>query len=544
MSEKTCFVIMPYTGRDGTKRDHYIGIYRSIIEPAARQAGYKARRSDLDGGPGSITLDVIRDLASADMVIADLTEANANVFLELGIRHVLRKSGTVHIIDKSYHIPFDINNYRAIEYSTNLAEVPQVIEEIVKAIKVREQDLTRSDNPVHDALTSLPIDVRTTGDEELRKQIEYLQRNLEELRAEKNKLQERLSSIDPNYDIHAESSFDIDKILLEADEITATSGESVLIKLFRAQEVSKETFAAELKTVLRSAYLSDTDYLQISRMCTQLGLPAYARAALEVARSNYPDNSGIIIALADAYYEAGNNNLFIRGRQMIEAELRIQHTNGKPVFTEPPVGDITSPMITLLNYYLRSKQFEWIISVIDSIETFDEPKAVYVRNKARALHKLQRNAEAEAEFQRAIALDPFDDTTYAFYADFLDDGGRYEDAYIQFEKAIVLDPNDGNRYSSLANHIVLRGIVRTSDGSFLSRVPKPLRVQNSMPLYYRAIQTTPRILNRVANNLVVYNLEREAQSLVENAYDPAKYLTHSLDYVDKLIRDGDQNRQE
>jgi hypothetical protein len=173
--KKMCFVIMPYGGNDDAARKRYTGVYKSIIAPAAKEAGYQVKRSDIENSPGNITHDIINELASADMVIADLTSANPNVFFELGIRHAFRKSGTVHIIDVNHEIPFDIKNYRAIEYSTELADISRAIEQITDAIIKREDSPEKSDNPMHDAITDLPMNILSAGDSALKEQIEKLQ---------------------------------------------------------------------------------------------------------------------------------------------------------------------------------------------------------------------------------------------------------------------------------------------------------------------------------------------------------------------------------
>src|ERR1041385_355095 len=188
-----CFVIMPYGGSDEKLHRHYAGVYQSIILPAASKAGYDVKRSDIANEPGNITHDIIRDLSEADIVIADLTAANANVFFELGVRHAMRKSGTVHIIDQNHQVPFDIRDYRAITYSTELADLPGVIDQIVAAIRKREDQLTRSDNPVHDALPTLPVDIRITGDEALKNELQKLQDMVSALQTEKENLLSKLS---------------------------------------------------------------------------------------------------------------------------------------------------------------------------------------------------------------------------------------------------------------------------------------------------------------------------------------------------------------
>ena len=81
---KRCFIIMPF-GKYGT--DEYSrnqSIYRDMIKPVVKDCGYEAIRADELEHLGNITRDIIENLHSSDLVVADLSGRNANVFYELG----------------------------------------------------------------------------------------------------------------------------------------------------------------------------------------------------------------------------------------------------------------------------------------------------------------------------------------------------------------------------------------------------------------------------------------------------------------------------
>jgi len=61
----------------------------------------------------------MRYLRKSDLVIADLTYHNPNVFYELAVRH-LNKKPVIHLIKKGEKIPFDINDRRTIFYEFNV----------------------------------------------------------------------------------------------------------------------------------------------------------------------------------------------------------------------------------------------------------------------------------------------------------------------------------------------------------------------------------------------------------------------------------------
>jgi hypothetical protein len=98
MRKPTCFVVMPYGKRPVERVEvDFDVIYDQLIEPAARSAGFEVVRSDREAASGVIMPRMFSSIYSADLVIADLTYQNPNVYYELGVRHALRAQGTLLI---------------------------------------------------------------------------------------------------------------------------------------------------------------------------------------------------------------------------------------------------------------------------------------------------------------------------------------------------------------------------------------------------------------------------------------------------------------
>ena len=74
------------------------------------------QRADSLTRPGIITNQVIQLVADADLVVADLTDHNPNVFYELAIRHALQLP-LVRLIDRAQDLPFDIKVMRTVPSS-------------------------------------------------------------------------------------------------------------------------------------------------------------------------------------------------------------------------------------------------------------------------------------------------------------------------------------------------------------------------------------------------------------------------------------------
>src|SRR2546425_8791263 len=97
---------------------HYQGFLRPTIET---NPNLKARRST----PlrGDVLREIIKDIVISPIVVADLTDANPNVYWELGVRQSFRH-GTITIAEEGTHLPFDVNVKGTLFYKrANLPEM-------------------------------------------------------------------------------------------------------------------------------------------------------------------------------------------------------------------------------------------------------------------------------------------------------------------------------------------------------------------------------------------------------------------------------------
>ncbi len=158
------FVVMPFgrkKGREGNWID-FNSIYEQLIKPALEEAGFESFRADEEASSGDILSDMFQELLLADLVLADLSIDNANVFYELGIRHALRKRGVIHIQCGRDYLPYDIFNVRALPYQcdANGRPHPQHLEKdkqaIIKMARATwDSNKTRIHSPIFNFLTGL-----------------------------------------------------------------------------------------------------------------------------------------------------------------------------------------------------------------------------------------------------------------------------------------------------------------------------------------------------------------------------------------------------
>jgi hypothetical protein len=76
-------------GADGKLID-FNRVYREYIAPALEAAGLELFRADEEIPAGDIRTDMFQELLVADLVVADLSIDNPNVWYELGVRRALR----------------------------------------------------------------------------------------------------------------------------------------------------------------------------------------------------------------------------------------------------------------------------------------------------------------------------------------------------------------------------------------------------------------------------------------------------------------------
>ncbi|WNM61706.1 tetratricopeptide repeat-containing protein [Candidatus Nitrospira neomarina] len=113
------FVAMPFGVKkdsQGTEID-FNRVYDELIKPALDEAGLDVFRADEEERAGDIRTDMFQELLIADLVVADLTIDNPNVWYELGVRHALRARGVVLICGGRVTTAFDLYTDRKLRYS-------------------------------------------------------------------------------------------------------------------------------------------------------------------------------------------------------------------------------------------------------------------------------------------------------------------------------------------------------------------------------------------------------------------------------------------
>ena len=131
---KTCFVVSPIGETDSEIRSNADKLFKYIISPVCESCGFEPVRVDQINDSDSITQTIIDKLLSSELVIADISGHNPNVFFEMGYRKCTDKP-IIHLKKKCETIPFDVNTVRTFEYDlTDLDNVEETKKRLEQTI--------------------------------------------------------------------------------------------------------------------------------------------------------------------------------------------------------------------------------------------------------------------------------------------------------------------------------------------------------------------------------------------------------------------------
>lgn len=125
-----CFVVSTI-GETGSKDRHNADLVLDFLIKPALGDKYEIARGDGDFNPGAITPQIVESILEADLVVADLSGFNPNVYYEVAIAHGYERP-TVHLQVAEEDPAFDLKDMRLVRY--NLAD-PRELAGAVKRLK-------------------------------------------------------------------------------------------------------------------------------------------------------------------------------------------------------------------------------------------------------------------------------------------------------------------------------------------------------------------------------------------------------------------------
>ena len=143
---KRCFVIMPFSETEHHSEQYWTRHFTSYLKPLIEKSGeIEAFRSE----PlrGDISSQIITDLLNSEIVVADLTDHNPNVFWELGVRQSY-KHCTITIAEQGTQIPFHFSHKGILFYNGEHLENEDFEKRLLDCLEDCIKNPSEPDSPV------------------------------------------------------------------------------------------------------------------------------------------------------------------------------------------------------------------------------------------------------------------------------------------------------------------------------------------------------------------------------------------------------------
>ena len=141
-NKPSAFLIMPFG-------EEFDPVYTEFIKPLLEEVGFSVERADDIESQQNILRDIVEKIATSDLIVADLTSANPNVFYELGLAHAFKKP-VILMTQSLEEVPFDLKSYPLLEYNTHFAHIGTAKEKLNSKARGFLEERIRFGSPVTD----------------------------------------------------------------------------------------------------------------------------------------------------------------------------------------------------------------------------------------------------------------------------------------------------------------------------------------------------------------------------------------------------------
>lgn len=440
---KTAFVIMPI-GKKGTDDyQHFHAVYEKFVKPALVGYGFQALRADELAQSGSITKDIIKYLVSCELVIADLTDLNPNVFYELGIRHALKECGTILLIDeaKTPSIPFDLSPYRTITFRGSSAEgLGKLSDELKRFMdETRKAKHPNIDNPVHDWITFLERHNTTNNYSPDKKHNWRKTTSVSVLSISYNEISDPRSTI-------TEALEEVEKGLLPQDIINDAQ-----------VAVSNQNMQHFLECVqkfldIKALQPSESQFGEMYFLAERMAVYQVSRALVNIGSQIFPDSKrifGLHVRNLSASPKQTDRN---QAQEIIKTLINLERDT---VQTEQlrAVGRYIDLLALYLDIFYRDGNDVTALEIILELVLSNPDDSTILKNYAHALDK-NRFASSEEVFEAYKASIMCTHPHYQsalWFANYLEGCGRLVDATELLLFACMTDLDEAESFARVAN---------------------------------------------------------------------------------------------
>ena len=176
-----CFMVMPF-GRKPTQAEpgkgpaeiDFNALWDKAYFPLLVELGYRPIRADQETG-SLIINQMLERLYFSDLVLADLTIPNGNVYYEIGVRHAAQENGCVLLAADWSKQLFDVAQMRTVRYPLPQGDVDDALAQNIRdTIRPHIKKMRFAHSPVFEVLPGYPDQVDETKATGVRDQVDAL----------------------------------------------------------------------------------------------------------------------------------------------------------------------------------------------------------------------------------------------------------------------------------------------------------------------------------------------------------------------------------
>ena len=147
---KKCFLVCPIDREGSEIRKRSDELKKYLIAPVCEKYGFELIRIDEWISCSDVIFDKIAEhLEHDELVIADITGRNPNVYLEMGYRMALKKPMIIIAHKDEYPYPFDISGYNILPYGTTFTDgdiFRSKLDRIIDSVKDNDPEKSCDEN--------------------------------------------------------------------------------------------------------------------------------------------------------------------------------------------------------------------------------------------------------------------------------------------------------------------------------------------------------------------------------------------------------------
>jgi tetratricopeptide (TPR) repeat protein len=158
-----CFMVMPFGTKPVLPRPNaapekidFDALWDRALSPLIDELGYEPVRADQDTG-ASIIMEMLERLYFSDLVVADMTLPNGNVYYEIGIRHACKPAGCLLISADWAQVLFDTDQMPRLVYPLTDGTISDTTAENIKnALRAKAVALAAGPSPMYQHIPGFP----------------------------------------------------------------------------------------------------------------------------------------------------------------------------------------------------------------------------------------------------------------------------------------------------------------------------------------------------------------------------------------------------